>query len=66
MNDRTVKFRDALGAADSYLHALHMMFEAVELDHDCDACAFELVLSSAQAELNKAQRIVDDMEDDKC
>jgi hypothetical protein len=62
MDRQITAFRDALGAAESYLHAMSMMFEAVDLDHDVDACAFDLILSSARDELAKAQGLVDKME----
>ena len=63
MADQIIKFRDALGAADSYLHALRMMFESREGEPGGkDYCSFLLIVEAAQKEVSTAHGLVDEME----
>ena len=66
MADHITKFRDALGAADSYLHAMKQIFETVFKGGDenmDDYCALHLLADAIQREIREAQSLVDDMED---
>lgn len=62
MTDRTGKFRDALGAAESYLRALEMMVCATFDGAGKDYCAFLVVIDAAKAEVQEAHELVDEME----
>lgn len=62
MSDRVVKFRDALGATESYLHAVRMMLQTMKIEGSRDACALDLILEGASTEVAKAQELVDEME----
>ena len=59
-----MKFRDAFGAADSYVHAMSMMVEGTlsGSEHSKEYCAFMLMIDGAKKEINDAQLLVDDME----
>lgn len=65
MADRITQFRDSLGAAESYLHAIKMAFGSSRgtPGRDKDCCALVLLLDAAQREIGEAQALVDDMED---
>jgi hypothetical protein len=64
MTQRTDKFRDTLGAAESYLRALELMACATFDGGGKDYCSYLVVIDAAKAEVNAAQVLVDEMEDD--
>ena len=66
MADHVTQFRDSLGAAHSYLHAVKRLAETVLSGQGEDYCALDLLIAAAQAEIGKAQLLVDEMEDDQC
>ncbi|MCK8779055.1 hypothetical protein M0654_03555 [Rhizobium sp. NTR19] len=64
MTDRVTKFRDALGATDSYLHTLDIMVEVLIGKGDvADYAAFCLIIEDAKKQITAAQQLVDEMED---
>ncbi len=65
MTRRTDKFRDTLGATESYLRALELMVCATFDGGGKDYCSYLIVLDAAKAELNAAQAIVDEMESER-
>jgi hypothetical protein len=62
MTDRITTFRDTLGAADSYLHAIERMAESVFNRKGHDYCAMLLLVEAAKKEIATAQEVVDAME----
>lgn len=56
------KVEDAFGAARSYLHAIRMAAQA--LKNPRDMCAFDLLAEAAEAEIQTAQEIFDDLRED--
>ncbi|WP_322883123.1 hypothetical protein U8C37_06805 [Sinorhizobium medicae] len=64
MTDRITMFRDTLGAAESYLHAIKMAIGSARgmTGRDKDTCALNLLVDAAQREISEAHNIVDDME----
>ncbi|WEZ83533.1 hypothetical protein P6U16_01355 [Rhizobium sp. 32-5/1] len=54
-------FRDSLGAAHSYIHAMRVMIETV-LGNGDHYCSLDLLATNAQEEINKVQSLVDEME----
>jgi hypothetical protein len=62
MTQRTDRFRDALGAAESYLRALELMACATFDGGGKDYCAYLAIIDAAKAEVNAAQVLVDEME----
>ncbi|EJK83563.1 hypothetical protein [Rhizobium sp. AP16] len=64
MTQRKDRFRDALGAAESYLRALELMACATFDGGGKDYCAYLAIIAAAKAEVNVAQVIIDVMEVD--
>jgi hypothetical protein len=62
MIEQTVKLRDSLGAAESYLRALELMACATFDGGGKDYCAYLVIVDAAKAELVAAQSLVDEME----
>lgn len=62
MSDPRMKIDDALGAAQSYLHAIKRLAETVLGGEGKDYCALDLLADSAIREINEAFRVVDNME----
>lgn len=66
MADHVTQFRDSLGAAHSYLHAIKRLAETTLSGRGEDYCALDLLADAAQAEIKKAQLLVDEMEGGEC
>ncbi|TQX88462.1 MULTISPECIES: hypothetical protein [unclassified Rhizobium] len=67
MKSHATRLRDALGAADSYLHTLDMMADCLLSKGDsADYCAFILIIEKAKTETRDAHIVVDEMEEQGC
>jgi hypothetical protein len=55
-----IQVEDALGAAQSYLHAVRRMLELL-MGEGADYCAIDLLAMSAMERITQAQNIVDDL-----
>ncbi|KRB51812.1 hypothetical protein ASE04_09790 [Rhizobium sp. Root708] len=61
MREHEVAIDDALGAANSYLHAIKMAAETAFKGAGKDYCAFLLLADSAIEEITKAHGSFDDL-----
>lgn len=61
MSDHEIQLRDSLGAAHSYLHAIRRITDAAFSNGGEDYCALSLLVDSVQAEITKAQQVVDNL-----
>lgn len=62
MSDSRTKIDDALGAAQSYLHAIKRLSETVLGGEGNDYCALDLLADSAIREINTAFAIFESLE----
>lgn len=61
MSTPDIKMSDALGAAESYLHSMRLMSEAVFKGEGKDYCAFDLLIDSVLIEIANAYAAFDDL-----
>lgn len=61
MTDHATRLRDAIGASESYLHAIATMVEVVCKGEGKDYCALLLMIDGAKKELSDAHLVVDEM-----
>ncbi|MFK4770140.1 hypothetical protein [Rhizobium sp. ZW T2_16] len=59
---RKIEVEDALGAAQSYLHAVRRMLEQL-MGEGADYCALDLLAMTAMERITQAQNIVDDLKE---
>lgn len=62
MSEPRMQIDDALGAAQSYLHAIKRLAETALGGEGKDYCALDLLADSAICEINEAFHVIDTME----